>query len=156
MIDEVEWRSMVIEVNDYLKADPTLNEGLKQIIQLNLKIGDNNPDERVAAKGALKALLKGRDGTPFKRGQKSSVPATVRVSIDKAISIIEIESLNYYNSHPIMSKVLRKHIKSGGGDYANGEEYAHIVGKRMRNALAKRYKDGDWDGEYDSLLTTTE
>lgn len=156
MIDEVEWRSMVIEVNEYLKADPTLNEGLRQIIQLNLKIGDNNPNERVAAKGALKALLKGRDGTPFKRGQKSGVPATVRVSIDKAVSIIEIESLNYYNSHPIMAKVLRKHIKSGGGNYANGEEYAHIVGKRMRNALAKRYKDGDWDGNIDSLLTTTE
>ena len=137
MIDEVEWRSMVIEVNEYLKADPTLNDGLRQIIQLNLKIGDNNPNERVAAKGALKALLKGRDGTPFKRGQKSGVPATVRVSIDKAVSIIEIESLNYYNSHPIMAKVLRKHIKSGGGNYDNGEEYAHIVGKRMRNALAK-------------------
>ena len=155
-MEEIEWQSIAIEVKEYLAADETLNDGLAQVIKLNLQIGDNNPNERVAALGALKALLKGRDGTPFKRGQKSSVPATVRVSIDKAISIIEIESLNYYNSHPILSNVLRKHIKSGGGEYANGEEYAHTVGKRMRNALAKRYKEGEWDGSFEFLLTTTE
>lgn len=155
-MEEIEWQSIAIEVREYLAADETLDNGLAQVIKLNLQIGDNNSNERVAALGALKALLKGRDGTPFKRGQKSSVPAFVRVTIDKAVAIVEQSALDYYNSNPIIPKVLRKHIKSGGGEYANAEDYAHSVGKRSRNSLAKRYKDGEWDGNFEFLLTTTE
>ena len=82
-MDDTTWNSLVIEVREYLEADLTLDAGLRQVVELNLQIGTNNPSERVAAEGALKALLKGRDGTPFRRGQKSAVPASVRVAIDR-------------------------------------------------------------------------
>ena len=82
-MDDTTWESLKIEVNEYLEADTTLDAGLRQVVELNLQIGTNNPDERTAAEGALKALLKGIDGTPFRRGQKSAVPAAVRVSIDR-------------------------------------------------------------------------
>ena len=62
-MDNTEWDSLCIEVNEYLEADTTLDAGLKQVVELNLQIGTNNPSERDAATGALKALLKGRDGT---------------------------------------------------------------------------------------------
>ena len=155
-MDNTQWDSLVIEVREYLEADTGLDAGLKQVIELNLQIGTNNANERVAAKGALKALLKGRDGTPFKRGQKSAVPASVRISIDKICGVVEEAAMNYYNHDAIIGAITMKHIKSGGGQYDDASDYASAVVKRTRNNLSKMYKDGTWDGTVESLLGTTE
>ena len=45
-----------------------------------------------------------------------------------------------------------KHNKSGGGQFADADEYAQAVVKRNRNSLSKMYKEGTWDGSLDSLL----
>ena len=151
-MDNTEWDSLCIEVNEYLEADTTLDAGLKQVVELNLQIGTNNPDERDAATGALKALLKGRDGTPFRRGQKSAVPASVRVAIDRICGVVEEAALGYYNHDAIIGAISMKHNKSGGGQFADAAEYAQAVVKRNRNTLSKMYKEGTWDGSLDSLL----
>tara|TARA_R100001086_G_scaffold44436_3_gene19703 strand:+ start:8994 stop:9470 length:477 start_codon:yes stop_codon:yes gene_type:complete len=155
-MDDTTWESLVIEVNEYLEADTTLDAGLRQVIELNLQIGTNNPNERTAAEGALKALLKGRDGTPFRRGQKSAVPAAVRVSIDRICGVVEEAALGYYNHDAIIGAITMKHIKSGGGAFDNGEEYASAVVKRTRTNLGKMFKSGSWDGSVDSLLGNNE
>ena len=116
-MNDTEWNSLDIEVREYLEADQTLDAGLRQVVELNLQIGTNNPNERVAATGALKALLKGRDGTPFRRGQKPSVPAAVRVSIDKICGVVGEAAVNYFNHDAIIGAVSFKHSKSGGGAY---------------------------------------
>ena len=151
-MDNTQWDSLCIEVNEYLEADTTLDAGLRQVVELNLQIGTNNPDEQAAAEGALKALLKGRDGTPFRRGQKSAVPASVRVSIDRICGVVEEAATNYYNHDEIIASISMKHIKSGGGAFEDAEEYATTVVKRTRNNLGKMFKDGSWDGSVDSLL----
>lgn len=147
-MDDITWNSLTHEVNEYLEADTTLEDGLRQVIQLNLQIGVNNPSEREAARNALKALLRGRDGTPFRKGKKSSVPTAVRVSIDKACGIVEEASLAYFNSHDLISKIT---LARGGKQYESAEDYAHSVVKRTRTQLAKLYKEGSWDGSFDSL-----
>lgn len=151
-MDNTEWDSLCIEVNEYLEADTTLDAGLKQVVELNLQIGTNNPSERDAATGALKALLKGRDGTPFRRGQKSAVPASVRVAIDRICGVVEEAALGYYNHDAIIGAISMKHNKSGGGQFADADEYAQAVVKRNRNSLSKMYKEGTWDGSLDTLL----
>ena len=151
-MDNTEWDSLCIEVNEYLEADTTLDAGLRQVVELNLQIGTNNPNEQDAATGALKALLKGRDGTPFRRGQKSAVPASVRVSIDRICGVVEEAALGYYNHDAIIGAISMKHIKSGGGSFADAEEYSAAVVKRTRNNLGKMFKAGSWDGSVDSLL----
>jgi hypothetical protein len=151
-MDNTAWDSLVIEVNEYLEADQTLDAGLRQVVELNLQIGTNNPDERTAAEGALKALLRGRDGTPFRRGQKSAVPASVRVAIDRICGVVEEASVAYYNHDTIIGAITMKHIKSGGGAFDDAEDYASAVVKRTRNNLSKMFKDGSWDGSVDSLL----
>jgi len=151
-MDNTAWDSLVIEVNEYLEADQTLDAGLRQVVELNLQIGTNNPDERTAAEGALKALLRGRDGTPFRRGQKSAVPASVRVAIDRICGVVEEASVAYYNHDAIIGAITMKHIKSGGGAFDDAEDYASAVVKRTRNNLSKMFKDGSWDGSVDSLL----
>lgn len=155
-MDETTWESLKIEVNEYLEADTTLDAGLRQVVELNLQIGTNNPDERTAAEGALKALLKGRDGTPFRRGQKSAVPAAVRVSIDRICGVVEEAAIGYYNHDAVIGAITMKHIKSGGGQYDDAEDYASAVVKRTRNNLGKMFKNGDWDGSVDSLLGSDE
>jgi hypothetical protein len=151
-MDNTQWDSLCIEVNEYLEAS-TLDAGLRQVVELNLQIGTNNPNERSAAEGALKALLKGRDGTPFRRGQKSAVPASVRVSIDKICGVVEEASLNYFNHDEIMGSITLKHIKSGGGSFDSAEDYASAVVKRTRSNLSKMYKAETWDGSIESLLS---
>ena len=155
-MDNTEWDSLCIEVNEYLEADTTLDAGLRQVVELNLQIGTNNPNEREAAQGALKALLKGRDGTPFRRGQKSAVPASVRVAIDRICGVVEEAALGFYNHDSIIASISMKHIKSGGGVYDSAEDYASAVVKRNRNMLGKMFKDGSWDGSVDSLLPSDE
>lgn len=151
-MDDIAWNSLVIEINEYLEADDSLEEGLRQVVQLNLQIGTNSPSERNAAHGALKALLKGRDGTPFRRGQKSAVPASVRVAIDRICGVVEEASLAYFNHDAIIGAVTLKHTKSGGGAFESAEAYADSVVRRTRNNLAKMFKNGDWDGSVESLL----
>lgn len=151
-MDDTTWDSLVIEVNEYLEADTTLDAGLRQVVELNLQIGTNNADERTAAEGALKALLKGRDGTPFRRGQKSAVPASVRVSIDRICGIVEEAAIGYFDHDAVIGAITMRHIKSGGGQFEDASDYASAVVKRTRNNLGKMYKDGSWDGSLDSLL----
>jgi len=151
-MDNTQWESLVIEVTEYLEADTTLDAGLRQVVELNLQIGTNNENERSAAEGALKALLRGRDGTPFRRGQKSAVPASVRVSIDRICGVVSEAATNYYNHDAVIASITMKHIKSGGGQFDDAEDYAQACQKRTRNNLSKMFKDGSWDGSVDSLL----
>lgn len=156
-MDNTTWESLVIEVQEYLEADETLEAGLVQVIELNLQIGQNNESEREAVHTSLKALLKGRDGSPLgRRGQKSSVPASVRVSIDRICGVVQEAATGYFNHDAIIGAITLRHNKSGGGNYESAEDYASAVVKRTRSTLSSLYKDGNWDGSVESLLPSEE
>jgi hypothetical protein len=155
-MEQVKWDSLCIEINDYLEADETLDAALRQVVELHLQVGQENPSEREAAQNALKALLKGRDGTPFRRGQKSSVPASVRVAIDRICGVVAEANLAYYNHDGIIASLCFKHNKSGGGLYEDAHDFASSQTKKMRNKLSAMYRDGSWDGSVNSLLSSEE
>jgi len=155
-MDNVKWESLVIEITEYLEADDSLDAALRQVVELHLQVGQENENEREAAANALKALLRGRDGTPFRRGQKSAVPAAVRVAIDRICGVVEEAALGFFNHDPIMGQILTQHAKSGGGLFENDAAYAASVVKRMRNSLSSQYKDGSWDGSVNSLIGNEE
>tara|TARA_R110000796_G_scaffold99211_8_gene207210 strand:+ start:1859 stop:2335 length:477 start_codon:yes stop_codon:yes gene_type:complete len=153
-MDDMKWDSLVIEINDYLEADEQLDGALKQVVELHLQVGQENPNEREAATNALKALLKGRDGSPLgRRGQKSAVPAAVRVAIDRICGVVEEASLAYYNHDGIIAAISLKHAKSGGGAFEDDAAYAASCTKKVRSLLAKQYRLGTWDGVISSLLS---
>lgn len=153
-MEDVKWDSLVIEINDYLEADEQLDGALKQVVELHLQVGQENPNERDAATNALKALLKGRDGSPLgRRGQRSSVPAAVRVAIDRICGVVEEAALAYYNHDGIIAAVSLKHAKSGGGVFDSAEDYASAQTKKVRNNLSKQYRLKTWDGSVNSLLS---
>ena len=125
-MDNTTWESLVIEVNEYKPTKPLTLDCVK--LELNLQIGTNNPNEQTA-QGALKALLK--EETELRSDvNKSAVPASVRVAIDRICGVVE-GGLNYYNHDAVIGAITMKHIKSGGGAYENAEEYASAVLKQQ-------------------------
>lgn len=148
-MENTEWDSLVLDVNEYLEA-ADLEAGLSQVISLNLEIGTNDAAERENCRNAIKALLKGRDGTPFRKGKKPSVPTSVRVSIDRICGVVSEAALAYFNHDEIIASVS---FARGGALYETAEDYAASVVKRTRSALTKQYKAGEWDGSVASLLS---
>ena len=149
-MNDDEWEDFKMDIEDYLDTGE-VNKSIVEICKLNLKIGSDSPKERVAAKGALKALLTGRDGTPFRKGQKPSIKAPVRVVIDQVVAAVEQSSIDYFNSHKVIKEITMKQNKSGGGQYENAEEYAKAEGRRARNRLSKWYKTEKWDGTRETI-----
>lgn len=148
-MENTEWDSLVLDVNEYLEA-ADLEAGLSQVISLNLEIGTNDTSERENCRNAIKALLKGRDGTPFRKGKKPSVPTAVRVSIDRICGVVAEAATAYFNHDEIIASVS---FARGGVLYEDAEAYASSVVKRTRSALVKQYKSGEWDGSVASLLS---
>ena len=146
-----EWENLVAEVHEYLEATDDLSEAVIQVVKMNLHIGNTNPEERDSASLSIKALLKGRDGTPFRKGNKASVPASVRVSIDRICAIYGEAITIFYNHDPLIAKLTFRHGKAGGGLYDSERAYRMAELKRMRSRLAKMYKDGEWDGRIESF-----
>lgn len=155
-MEDMEWNSIVLDVQEYLNADNDLSPALSQVVELHLQVGNEDANERASAHKALKGLLSGRNGSPFRKGQKSSIPTAVRINVDRICGLVEEAAENFYNHDPIMGAILFKHVKSGGGLFEDSSEYAASVSKRTRNALNGRFKAQTWDGLLESLLTTEE
>ena len=134
-MDEMEWNSLVIEVNNYLAADDQLDASLRQVVELNLQVGNNNPNERTAATNALKALLRGRDGTPFRRGQKSKVPAAARVAIDRVCGVVHEAALAYYGHDAVPPNRVSGACRHG---YSRGDEDPHACNYERRRCALRR------------------
>ena len=130
-MENTEWDSLVLDVNEYLEA-ADLEAGLSQVISLNLEIGTNDAGERENCRNAVKALLKGRDGTPFRKGKKPSVPTAVRVSIDRICGVVAESATAYFNHHAIIATVS---FPRGGALYDDADSYSASVVTRTRNAL---------------------
>lgn len=156
-MNDEEWNLVRGQVVEYLAADDSLNDSLRQIVNLNLQIGDGDAEERDAVLGALKSILKGRLGSPFgKRGSKSTVPAHVRVSIDTVGNHVRAAAIAYFNSSPYMPSIIKRHSKSGGGLFESAEDYADVIEKRERAKLQRAYSTGVWDGNLENLGSSDE
>ena len=129
IMEEIKWESLKIEIEEYLEAADDIEDGLSQVLRLNLQIGQNKPSERENVKNAMRSLLKGRDGTPFGKGKRSSVPATVRVAIDKVCNSVRDASTVYFNWHPHIAMVT---LGRGKKSYDNAEDYAKAQVKAAR------------------------
>tara|TARA_R110002020_G_scaffold123542_3_gene280188 strand:- start:1021 stop:1557 length:537 start_codon:yes stop_codon:yes gene_type:complete len=151
-MEDMEWNSIVLDVQEYLNADNDLSDSLSQVVQLHIQVGNEDESERTSAVKALKGLLSGRNGSPFRKGQKSSIPTAVRINVDRICGVVEEAAEGFYNHDPVIGAIMFKHVKSGGGVFDDAADYAKSVGKRTRNALNGRFKAKSWDGLLESLL----
>ena len=150
-MEEDKWIHIKLDVIEYLESGAEISEGIKQVIELNLQVGDNDEKAREGVWKSLKALLKGKEGTPFHKGNKSDLPAKVRVNVERIGRTMYSASMVYMKHHDIMQYITPRHKKSGGGFYKTHKEFANANKKRVMTRLKKEYRLGVWDGTVEGL-----
>ncbi|QDP51870.1 MAG: hypothetical protein GOVbin4206_37 [Prokaryotic dsDNA virus sp.] len=143
------WEDFVQVVESYVWIRKEELGGIVQVIDLLLDAGKNNEDERSNAIASVKGLLKGREGSPFRQGVRSTKPISVKVNIDKVGKMVEEASKVYFSMVP--NGLHLKHGKSGGGGFASAEEYAKVEKKKVMTMLYRRHTNGLWDGTLEGL-----
>jgi len=156
IMEEDKWQNAKLDVEEYLDAGAELSEGIVQVIRLNLTIGETQPKERKGIVKAIKAMLAGKEGTPFHKGNKSDLPAKVRVVVEQLGKKMYGASITYMEFDEVMQYITPRHKKSGGGFYKSDKEFALANKKRLMTRLKKEYRKGHWDGTVDGLMPLEE
>ncbi len=155
-MEEDKWQNAKLDVEEYLESGAELSDGLIQILRLNLEVGNNDERARVGVLKSLKALLKDKEGTPFHKGNKSDLPAKVRVNVERLGKKMYDACMQYMECDPIIIFVTPRHKKSGGGFYKTSKEYAMANKKRLITRLKKEYRLGQWDGTLEGIMPLEE
>jgi len=155
-MEEDKWQHIKLDVEEYLESGAELSEGIVQVIRLNLTIGETQPNERKGIVKAIRAMLTDKEGTPFHKGNKSDLPAKVRVVVEQLGKKMYGASITYMEFDEVMRYITPRHKKSGGGFYKSDKEFALANKKRLMTRLKKRYRDGHWDGTVDGLMPLEE
>jgi hypothetical protein len=150
-MEDNKWTHIKLDVEEYLESGAELSDGLRQVLKLNLQVGDSDRRAREGVVKSLKALLKDREGTPFHKGNKSDLPAKVRVNVERIGRTMYSASMVYMKHHYIMQYITPRHKKSGGGFYKTHKEFANANKKRVMTRLKKEYRLGVWDGTVEGL-----
>jgi hypothetical protein len=157
------WNARIEEVSEFMETEG-FDVGLHQALQFTINFGNENEDKQEQVWESVKAMIRGLDGSPVKRGKKSNLPASVNVVIDGVSREVGNAHGSFFDENNVLQAVLLKHGKSGGGSYANGDEYGAAIAGKTRTLLKKMYlgatnKDDEliypeWDGSRDNLLET--
>jgi len=145
-----EWESLLYDAREFMK-DAELPASIIDIVNMNIELGNSIVEERGVAIKSIKDMLKNRNGTPFRRGLKSRHPAYARISIDAICQDATDDYATFYNSRPYYRNILKKHQKSGGGNYDGVDDFSRVMVKRLRDTLNAMIDEGDWDGKLESL-----
>ena len=156
LMEDNKWTHIKLDVEEYLESGAKLSDGLRQVVELNLQVGDNDEKARIGVVKSLKALLKDREGTPFHKGNKSDLPAKVRVNVERLGRTMFGASMEYMEYNRLMQYITPRHKKSGGGFYKTHKEFANANKKRLMTRLKKEYRLGLWDGTLEGLIPLEE
>ena len=143
----MEWEDLVLLVEAYME-DADLGK-LEDVVDTLISAGNDNENERKNAEFSIRGLLKGRDGSPFRQGVRSTHPVSVKVNIDKVAKMVYEASKVYFEMVP--NGLHLKHGKSGGGGYASAHEYALNEKKKISTDLQRRFTNKKWDGTLEGL-----
>ncbi len=150
-MEDEKWTHIKLDVIEYLESGAEISDGIRQVLELNLQVGDNDEKAREGVVKSLRALLKGKEGTPFHKGNKSDLPAKVRVNVERLGKMMHGASMAYMEYDDIMQYITPRHKKSGGGFYKSHKEFANANKKRLMTRLKKEYRLGVWDGTIEGL-----
>ncbi len=144
------WEALVYDATEFMK-EAELPKSIVDIVNMNIELGKSMVEERGRVEKSIKDMLKNRNGTPFRRGLKSKHPAHARISIDSICIDAHDDYATFFESRPYYEKILKKHQKSGGGNYDGVEDYSRVMVKRLRDTLNSMVESGEWDGRIPSL-----
>ena len=162
-MDDQKWSKNENKVREYL-ANPANEEhvgGMAAVIEWNLEQGLNDVENRKRFWTNITNLFAMLPNSPISRGRESNLPEGVQQSITQiAVQYAEAFSAPFATD-PLFGEIVRKHGKSGGGQYADSDAYSAYLEKQMRSRLTGYYRNHlkivageikagsvvSWDGE---------
>ncbi len=137
------WAKNELKVRTYL-ANPENEEhvgGMAAVIEWNLEQGQNDPDNRKRFWTNITNLFAMLPNNPIGRGRESDLPEVVQQAITQIAAQYASAFSAVYSTDPLFSEIVRKHGKSGGGVYADAEEYAEALESSMKSRLTTYYRN---------------
>tara|TARA_Y100000114_G_C11565012_1_gene233593 strand:+ start:90 stop:554 length:465 start_codon:yes stop_codon:yes gene_type:complete len=135
-----------------MKADKIDNVALEAMLKEVVKCKDELQAQNFWS--SIRAYCKTIPNSPF-TVNRSNLP----IEVQEVMATIKAEvieaSTTFFNTGNI-SRVLTKHGKSGGGLFANAEEYATMMANMTYGKLRQQYNAKSWDGTLEGLPTVEE
>lgn len=125
-----------------MKAQKIKNAALENTIKAGLEATDEKSAEQFWA--SIRALVKAMNLNDL-LPSRSTLPENVQASILAACADVEEASIAFFN-HGMVGQVIFRHGKSGGGTFANAEEYAKVMSQMTAGKLRQHYNSKAWDG----------
>lgn len=132
-----------------MKAQKIKNAALENTIKAGLEATDEKSADQFWA--SIRALVKAMsldDLLP----SRSTLPENVQASIN-AIKAEIVEASTIFYNHGSVSSVIFKHGKSGGGLFADADEYAQMMANMTAGKLRQHYNAKTWDGSLPVAIT---
>lgn len=123
--------------------------------------GDKKPAKRTALYSAIRTCFSDIPDKPFTTGKKSAMPDEVQAKRDGVLDTLKKQLISMYDESEEMQKFLVRNKRSGGGLFADGEDYASSVCDAVRLRMNASYNahlrsddkaDYIWNGSDDGLI----
>jgi hypothetical protein len=137
------WAKNELKVRTYL-ANPENDEhvgGMAAVIEWNLEQGQNDPENRKRFWTNITNLFAMLPNNPIGRGRESDLPEAVQQSITQIAAQYANAYSAVFATDPLFGEIVRKHGKSGGGVYADSDEYAEALESSMKSRLTTYYRN---------------
>ena len=123
------------------------------VLEAQIALPVENDDDRDRVWTAIRAIAKMLPNSPIRPGAASKYSPEVQATLDSISNGVRTAARNYFKAG--MHNLLRMHGKSGGGLYADADEFGDAEAKKVVNDLKRRMRENIWDGTIPGLETQT-
>ena len=145
------YEANLTKIREWMKMNDAGSLGV--VLEAQIALPVENDDDRDRVWTAIRAIAKMLPNSPIRPGAASKLSPEVQATLDSISNGVRTAARSYFNAG--MSTLLRMHGKSGGGLYANADEFAEAEAKKIVNDLKRRMRENIWDGTIEGLSTQT-
>ena len=138
-MDDLKWSKNESKVLTYLENNDVGD--MQAVIEWNLNQGRDDKENRKRFWTNITNLFAMLPNSPISRGRESDLPEEVQQSITQIAAQYAQAFSAPFVTDPLYGEIVRKHGKSGGGVYANVEEYEATLAKSMKSRLTTYYRN---------------
>tara|TARA_R100001463_G_scaffold135594_1_gene199135 strand:+ start:545 stop:1054 length:510 start_codon:yes stop_codon:yes gene_type:complete len=125
-----------------MKAQKVKNPTLSGLLETGVKATDEKSANNFWS--SIRALVKAMSLDNL-IPSRSTLPEEVQANILTACADVEEASIAFFN-HGMVSQVIFRHGKSGGGTFATAEDYVKVMSQMTAGKLRQHYNSKAWDG----------
>ena len=126
-----------------MKAQKVKNPALSGLLETGVQATDETSATQFWA--SIRALVKAMSLDNL-LPSRSTLPEDIQTNILTACTDVEEASIAFFN-HGMVSQVIFRHGKSGGGTFATAEDYAKVMSQMTASKLRQHYNSKAWNGE---------